>query len=76
MAVMDGQFIERLRRENREFRLLESRHNQLDEELQQLIRHHVLTPEEEVKKKMLQKEKLVAKDRMARLIHDSQQDGM
>jgi len=73
MATTDGQFIEQLRRENREFRLLESRHRQLDEELDQLVRHHVLTPEEEVKKKILQKEKLVAKDRMVRLIHDSQQ---
>jgi uncharacterized protein YdcH (DUF465 family) len=73
MAMMDGQLIERLRRENREFRLLESRHRQLDEELNQLVRHHVLTPDEELKKKTLQKEKLVAKDRMARLIHDSQQ---
>jgi uncharacterized protein len=73
MASMDGQFIERLRRENREFRLLESRHRQLDEEIDQLVRHHVLTPDEEMKKKVLQKEKLVAKDRMARLIHDYQQ---
>jgi uncharacterized protein YdcH (DUF465 family) len=73
MAGTDGQFIERLRRENREFRLLESRHQQLDEELNQLVRHHVLTPDEEVKKKVLQKEKLVTKDRMARLIHDSHQ---
>lgn len=72
MAEMDGQFIEQLRRENREFRLLESRHRKLDEELNQLVRHHVLTPDEELKKKTLQKEKLVAKDRMARLIHDSQ----
>lgn len=75
MAGTDGQFIERLRRENREFRLLESRHQELDEELNQLVRHHVLTPDEEVKKKVLQKEKLVTKDRMARLIHDSQQAG-
>jgi len=73
MVMSDGQFIERLRQENREFRLLESRHQQLDEELDQLVRHHVLTPAEEMKKKVLQKEKLVAKDRMARLIHDYQQ---
>jgi uncharacterized protein YdcH (DUF465 family) len=72
MAATDGQFIEQLRRENRDFRLLESRHRQLDEELNQLVRHHVLTPDEELKKKTLQKEKLVTKDRMARLIHDSQ----
>lgn len=73
MAATDGQFIERLRRENRDFRLLESRHRKLDEELSQLVRHHVLTPVEELRKKTLQKEKLAAKDRMARLIHDSQQ---
>jgi len=72
MAVTDGRFIERLRQENREFRLLESRHQQLEEELSQLVRHHVLTPDEEVKKKHLQKEKLVTKDRMARLMHDYQ----
>ena len=73
MAASDGRFVERLRRENREFRLLESRHRRLDEELTQLVRHHVLTPDEEVKKKVLQKEKLVAKDRMARLLHDYRQ---
>jgi len=73
MAVTDGQFIERLRRENREFRLLETRHQQLEDELSELVRHHVLTPDEEMKKKMLQKEKLVTKDRMAQLIHDYQQ---
>jgi hypothetical protein len=68
MGMIDGKVIEKLRQENREFRILESRHQQLEEELEQLLRHHLLTPQEEFRKKELQKQKLAAKDRMADLI--------
>jgi uncharacterized protein YdcH (DUF465 family) len=74
MAPMDDQMTTTLRQHNREFRLLETRHRQLDEQLDELIRHRVLTPEEEIHKKELQKQKLAAKDGMTRLIRDFQHD--
>ncbi|MBI3603850.1 MAG: DUF465 domain-containing protein, partial [Nitrospirae bacterium] len=40
----------------------------LDAELNELQKRHVLTPQEEVIKKQIQKEKLAKKDRLAELI--------
>ena len=37
---------------------MEESHHRLDEELQQLLKRHVLTPQEEILKKQIQKEKL------------------
>ncbi len=68
MGVIDGQLLEELRQESWEFRTLESRHRQLEAELAELLRHHLLTPQEEFRKKEMQKQKLAAKDRMADLM--------
>ena len=54
--------IERLRRCNDDFFLWEERHNKLEREIRNLNRKHFLTPDEEVLRKNLQKEKLLAKD--------------
>ncbi len=62
--------VERLRESNHEFRELEDAHHRLDSELSEMQKRHVLTPQEEVTKKQLQKEKLAKKDRMAELIRD------
>jgi len=59
---------DQLRRSNHEFRTLEETHHRLDGELNDLQRRHVLTPQEELVKKQLQKEKLAMKDKMAELI--------
>lgn len=64
MAASDDDMIAMLRRSDRDYRLLEQRHQELSRQLDQLIRHHVLTPQEEVLKKQLQKQKLAAKDEM------------
>ncbi|MFO0705550.1 MAG: YdcH family protein [Nitrospira sp.] len=64
----DQGIADELRRMNHEFRTLETTHHRLDGELTELQRRHVLTPQEELTKKQLQKEKLAAKDRMAELI--------
>ena len=69
--VTDEQIVEGLRTSNEEFQELEESHHRLDVELQQLLKRHVLTPQEEITKKHLQKEKLVKKDRMAALIRES-----
>ena len=68
--VTDEQIAENLRASNVEFRELEESHHRLDAELQQLLKHHVLSPQEEILKKQLQKEKLGKKDRMAALIRE------
>ncbi len=68
--VTEEQIAERLRTSNEEYRELEESHHRLDVELQQLLKHHVLTPQEEVLKKHLQKEKLGKKDRMAAFVRD------
>ncbi len=68
--VTDEQIAENLRASNVEYRELEESHHRLDAELQQLVKHHVLSPQEEVLKKQIQKEKLGKKDRMAALIRE------
>lgn len=68
--MTDEQIAENLRASNSEYQELEESHHRLDQELQQLLKHHVLTPQEELLKKHLQKEKLGKKDRMAALIRD------
>ncbi len=66
--VTEEHIAESLRTSNEEYRELEESHHRLDEELQQLLKRHVLTPQEEILKKQIQKEKLGKKDRMAALI--------
>jgi len=64
----DQVIAEQLRRSSHEFRTLEETHHRLDGELNDLQKRHVLTPQEELAKKQLQKEKLAMKDKMAELI--------
>ena len=68
--VTDENIVGNLRASNPEYQELEESHHRLDAELQQLLKHHVLTPQEEILKKQLQKEKLGKKDRMAALIRE------
>jgi uncharacterized protein YdcH (DUF465 family) len=68
--VTDEHIAESLRTSNEGYRELEESHHRLDAELQQLLKRHVLTPQEEILKKHIQKEKLGKKDRMAALIRD------
>lgn len=60
--------MDQLRETSSEFRELEESHQRLDQELDQLHKRHVLTPQEELLKKQIQKEKLAKKDKMAELI--------
>lgn len=70
MLVEDSALFEELRRENKEFLDLEREHKKLEEELSHLLKRRVLTTEEEVLKKRLQKEKLAKKDRMAEIVRE------
>lgn len=49
---------------NSEYRKLKEEHHRLEIELNELVRHKTLTPEEETEKKRIQVEKLQMKDRM------------
>lgn len=70
MLVEDPVLLEKLRREDKEFLGLEKGHKRLDEELNLLLKRRVLTAEEEVLKRRLQKEKLAKKDRMAEIVRE------
>ena len=66
--LTDEQVIECLRSSDEDFREVEESHHRLDAELQELLKNHTLTPQEELLKKQIQKEKLGKKDRMADMI--------
>ncbi len=68
--LTDDQIAEHLRNTNVDFRELQEAHHQLDMQLQELLKNHILTPEEEVQKKQIQRAKLGKKDRMAMLIRE------
>ena len=66
--LTEDAIVEQLRRTNTEFRELEASHHRLDLELHELQKRHVLTPNEEVEKKRIQKEKLATKDKLAEFV--------
>jgi len=66
--LTDEQIIECLRSSDADFQEMEESHHRLDAELQELLKNHTLTPQEELLKKQIQKEKLGKKDRMAEMI--------
>ena len=70
--LSDEHIVEHLRSTNANFREMEESHHRLDAELQELLKNHTLTPEEELLKKQIQKEKLGEKDRMAAMIREYQ----
>lgn len=66
--MTDDQIKEQLRSSSSEFRELEETHHRLELELQEMLKHPNLTPQEEALKKQIQKEKLGKKDMMAECI--------
>ncbi|MDH4301192.1 MAG: DUF465 domain-containing protein [Nitrospira sp.] len=66
--LTEDAIVEQLRRTNTEFRELEASHHRLDLELNELQKRHVLTPNEEIEKKRIQKEKLATKDKLAEFV--------
>jgi len=68
--LKEQEIIERLKKENEEFRKILEEHHGLDATLSEIDRKVYLTPEEELERKKLQKQKLAKKDRMAEFIRD------
>jgi uncharacterized protein YdcH (DUF465 family) len=64
---------EKLLKENEEFRKVSEEHHKLDVLLAEIDKKVYLTPEEEVERKKLQKQKLLKKDLMAGMIRELKQ---
>lgn len=67
----EGTWIEHIRKFNHEFVVLEEQHQRLERELQKLLKRRNLAGDDEFRKKMMQKEKLAAKDRMNEILRRS-----
>ncbi len=67
---MDSEIKEILKKQNEEYRRLCEEHRQLDEVLAEMNKNKYVTPEEEIERKKIQKQKLLKKDRMAEIIRE------
>jgi ribosomal-protein-alanine N-acetyltransferase len=74
MLTEDPAILALIRKENTEFKTLEETHQRLEDQLAELTKLHILTPEEEVRKKQIQFEKLAAKDKMADIVRQFKQN--
>jgi ribosomal-protein-alanine N-acetyltransferase len=74
MLSEDPTVLESVRREHGEFKGLEETHQRLEDQLTELTKLHILTPEEEVRKKQIQFEKLATKDKMAEIVRQFKQN--
>lgn len=68
--MKEEEIVEVLKKDNAEFRKLTEEHKNLEELLAKIDSKRFLTPEEELERKKIQKQKLLKKDRMAALIRD------
>ena len=64
--------LEKVQKENKEFRGLYQEHTTLKNKVVALNKKKILTPEQEVEKKKHQKQKLSLKDRMERILSEYQ----
>jgi len=68
--LKEDEIVEFLKKENEEFKKLSEEHRNLDLLLAKIDSKRYLTPEEEVERKTVQKQKLFKKDRMAQMIRE------
>jgi [ribosomal protein S18]-alanine N-acetyltransferase len=73
MLSEDPAVLEVVRREHSEFKALEETHQRLEDQLAELTKLHILTPDEEIRKKQIQFEKLSTKDKMAEIVRQFKQ---
>lgn len=66
--MKEQEIIERLMKENAEFKKISDEHHKLDGVLAEIDKKVYLTPEEEIERKKLQKQKLLKKDMLAEMI--------
>lgn len=65
----NAELIDYVRSVNNEYRKIEKMHHKLDEDLKKMDGRY-LTPDEEMLKKNMQKDKLIKKDRMMQILRD------
>jgi uncharacterized protein YdcH (DUF465 family) len=68
LEEFNEQLIEKVKKENEEFRTLYLEHLELEKRLAELNKSKFLSSDDEVEKKRLQKIKLSGKDRMAKIL--------
>ena len=68
--MKEREIIEVLKRENEEFKKLSQEHRKLDTKLTKIDSRRYLTPDEEIERKRMQKEKLLKKDMMAAMVRE------
>ena len=66
--MKDQEIVDKLLKENEEFRKVSEEHHVLDGVLAEMDKKVYLTPEEEIERKKLQKQKLLKKDILAEMI--------
>lgn len=66
--MKEQEIVEKLLKENEEFRKVSEEHHVLDGVLAEMDKKVYLTPEEEIERKKLQKQKLLKKDALAEMI--------
>lgn len=72
--MKDQEISEKLAEENEEFKQLSEEHSELDRKLTELSEKRYLTPEEQMEKKRIKKNKLRRKDMMAGMIKQYKKD--
>ena len=68
--MKEQEIIEKLKQENADFKKVHDEHHRLDEVLVDIDRKVYLTPEEDIERKKLAKQKLHLKDRLAEFVRD------
>jgi len=68
--LKENDVVEILKKENEEFRKLTEEHRSLDSLLSEIDSKRYLTPEEEIERKNIQKQKLFKKDKIAELVRE------
>ncbi len=66
--MKEQEIVAKLLQENEEFRKVSEEHHTLDGVLAEMDKKVYLTPEEEIERKKLQKQKLLKKDMLAEMI--------
>lgn len=67
--MLNHEVLDRLKSENKDFKKWDELHGELESKLETFNRLKYLTSEEELEKKRLQKQKLLAKDCMQRILY-------
>ena len=68
--MKEQEIIEKLKKENEEFRKISEEHHSLDSLISEMDKKVYLTPEEDVERKKLAKQKLLKKDRIAEMVRE------